>query len=364
MQTKFKVLVVDDDPLNLGILEEIIGDQYEMATAESGEAALDILPMFCPDLILLDIMMPGIDGYEVCLRIRKNKRYQFTKIILVSGKALVAERIKGYAVGADDYVTKPFVAEELEAKIRVFLRLKRTEEMDQVKTELLMLFSHETRTPLNGIISMSEFLQSDSSLSDKTHSHIKIIKDSGYRLLDFVEKASTLCNLKYNSKLSKQKESVAIHLKSALTIVEYKLENLKKKVSLDLIIKDSPDLACDWNMVTKALQFVLDNAVKFSPDNGVITVELDADHSCCRVCITDQGEGIPPEWINRIFDEFAIRDILHHNKGLGLSLSITRHIMELHGGEISVKSKPGQGAAFTLSFPLAVKNIEALNDKI
>jgi len=356
MQTRFKVLVVDDDPLNLGILEEIIGDQYEMESAESGEAALAILPRFCPDMILLDIMMPGIDGYEVCRRIRENARYKYTKIILISGKALAAERIEGYGVGADDYVTKPFVAEELEAKIRVFLRLKRTEELDKVKTELLMLFSHETRTPLNGIISMSEFLQNDSSLSEKVRNHIRIINESGYRLLDFVEKASTLCNLKYNSKLSTQRESVATHLKSILTIVEYNLESEKKNISFNLTVKNNVKIACDWNLVVKAFQFVLDNAVKFSPDNGVISVELDTGHSSCWVRITDQGEGIPPEWINKIFDEFAIRDILHHNKGLGLSLAITRHIMELHGGEISVKSEPGQGAAFTFTFPLAVEN--------
>ncbi len=240
MQTKFKVLVVDDDPLNLGILEEVIGDQYEMVSAESGEAALDILPRFCPDLILLDIMMPGIDGYEVCHRIRQNARYKFTKIILVSGKSLVAERLKGYEAGADDYVTKPFIAEELEAKIRVFLRLKHTEEMDKIKTELLMLFSHETRTPLNGIISMSEFLQSDSSISEKIRSNIKVITDSGYRLLDFVEKASTLCNLKYNSELSTQKESVALHLKSVLTIVEYKVRKRRYKLLSRPWLKQKP----------------------------------------------------------------------------------------------------------------------------
>jgi len=356
MQTRFKVLIVDDDPLNLGILEEIIGDQYEMESASSGEAALALLPRFCPDMILLDIMMPGIDGYEVCRRIRKNARYKYTKIILISGKALVGERIKGYGAGADDYVTKPFVAEELEAKIRVFLRLKRTEELDQVKTELLMLFSHETRTPLNGIISMSEFLQSDPSLSERVRKHIRIITDSGYRLLDFVEKASTLCNLKYNSKPSTQKESVVVHLKSVLTIAEYNLENENKNIRFDLKVKKNVALACDWNLIVKAFQFVIENAVKFSPDNGVITVELDADHSFCRVRITDQGEGIQPEWINKIFDEFAIRDILHHNKGLGLSLAITRHIMELHGGEINVESVPGQGATFTFIFPLDVKN--------
>lgn len=357
MQTNFKVLIVDDDPLNVGILEEMIGDEYETASADNGEAALALLPKFYPDLVLLDIMMPGIDGYEVCRRIRQDKRYKYTRIILVSGKSLVNERIKGYEAGADDYVTKPFVAEELEAKIRVFLRLKRTEELDKIKSELLMLFSHETRTPLNGIISMAEFIQNEPDLSDRMRGHIGVITESGYRLLDFVEKASTLCNLKYNTKLKTQKESMAVHLKSAATILEYNLKNDRKNIRLDLNLKKDVKLACDWNLVVKAIQFVLENAVKFSPDDGVISIDLDADKSACRVRITDQGEGIPPEWIDRIFDEFAIRDILHHNKGLGLSLSITRHIMELHGGEISVKSEPGKGAAFTLAFPLSMETL-------
>lgn len=355
MRTNYKVLIVDDDPLNVGILEEMIGDQYETASAERGDAALALLPKFYPDLVLLDIMMPGIDGYEVCRRIRQDKRYKYTRIILVSGKSLVNERIKGYEAGADDYVTKPFVAEELEAKIRVFLRLKRTEELDKIKSELLMLFSHETRTPLNGIISMAEFIQNEPNLSDRMRGHIGVITQSGYRLLDFVEKASTLCNLKYNTKLKTQKESMAVHLKSTATILEYNLKNDRKNIRLDLNLKKDVKLACDWNLVVRAIQFVLENAVKFSPDDGVISIELDADQSLCQVRITDQGEGIPPEWIDRIFDEFAIRDILHHNKGLGLSLAITRHIMELHGGEISVKSEPGKGAAFTLAFPLSME---------
>lgn len=138
MDSVHKILIVDDDPINVEIFQEILEDKdYLLETADSGEQALKVIPKFKPDLILLDIMMPGIDGYEVCRRIRKNKQFKFLKIILVSGKAMVDERLEGYEAGADDYVSKPFVDEELEAKIRVFLRLKSVEEVEKVKSQAL-----------------------------------------------------------------------------------------------------------------------------------------------------------------------------------------------------------------------------------
>ena len=114
----WKILIVDDDPMNIDILMDDLEDLYTLRSAESGEEALQIIPDFHPDLILLDIMMSGIDGYEVCRRIRADEKYNAIKIILISGRAMENERQKGYAVGADDYVTKPFEVEELVEKIR------------------------------------------------------------------------------------------------------------------------------------------------------------------------------------------------------------------------------------------------------
>lgn len=124
MRSDYKILIVDDDPMNIDILMDDLEDLYTLRSAESGEEALQIIPEFRPDLILLDIMMSGIDGYEVCRRIRADKQYNAIKIILISGRAMENERQKGYAVGADDYVTKPFEVEELVEKIRVLDELK------------------------------------------------------------------------------------------------------------------------------------------------------------------------------------------------------------------------------------------------
>jgi len=124
MRSDYKILIVDDDPMNIDILMDDLEDLYTLRSAVSGEEALLIIPEFHPDLILLDIMMSGIDGYEVCRRIRADECYNSIKIILISGRAMENERQKGYAVGADDYVTKPFEVEELVQKIRVFDTVK------------------------------------------------------------------------------------------------------------------------------------------------------------------------------------------------------------------------------------------------
>ncbi|MCZ6449819.1 MAG: response regulator [Deltaproteobacteria bacterium] len=131
MQRQSRILLVDDNPTNLAILAEMLGDEYRWEAATSGEEALEIAPDFQPDLILLDVMMPGINGYETCRRIRANPALRNVKIVMVSAKALVSERLEGYDAGADDYLTKPFDEKELLAKVRVYLS------REQMKREIM-----------------------------------------------------------------------------------------------------------------------------------------------------------------------------------------------------------------------------------
>ena len=124
MQPRSRILIVDDNPHNIFIMQETLSDAYHLAIATSGEEALAIAPDFYPHLILLDVMMPEMDGYETCHRLRAHPAMQSVKILMVSAKAMKAERLRGYEAGADDYITKPFEVEELLAKVRVYLRLK------------------------------------------------------------------------------------------------------------------------------------------------------------------------------------------------------------------------------------------------
>lgn len=129
MTHQYKILAVDDDDANLNIITEILSDDYHVKTALTGEEALEVVDSFIPDLVLLDIMMPGIDGYEVCKMLRADSKLSNTKILFLSAKELLEDRLFGYGVGGDDYITKPFDEEELLAKIKVFLRLKYEEEI-------------------------------------------------------------------------------------------------------------------------------------------------------------------------------------------------------------------------------------------
>ena len=119
MNSDYRILIVDDDAMNIDILMDSLEEIYSVKAAESGEEALELIPEFRPDLILLDIMMSGIDGYEVCRRIRADDTYKSVKIILISGRAMEDERQKGFSVGADDYITKPFDVDDIAEKIRV-----------------------------------------------------------------------------------------------------------------------------------------------------------------------------------------------------------------------------------------------------
>jgi len=141
MQTQGKILAVDDDPNNIAILEELLDDNYELKTSSSGEQALEIAREFQPDIILLDIMMPGMDGYEVCRWLREHDTLKDTKIIMLSARAMNAEQLEGYRAGADDYLTKPFDGDEFLAKVGACLRLKHAEEADQVKGNVTLTTS-------------------------------------------------------------------------------------------------------------------------------------------------------------------------------------------------------------------------------
>jgi len=124
LQEKSKILAVDDNSINLAVIEELLGSQYNLMTVSTGIDALKMAQEFRPDLIILDIMLNGMDGYEVCQQIRKSSSLRHTKIIIVSAKAMTSERLKGYQVGADDYLTKPFDGEELLAKVCAHLHPK------------------------------------------------------------------------------------------------------------------------------------------------------------------------------------------------------------------------------------------------
>lgn len=345
-----KILVVDDEPIIRLLLEEIlVTEGYVLQSASSGEEALVKLPIFNPDIILLDNRMTGMDGYTVCAQIRADKQYQFTKIIMISGYAQVEERLKGYEAGADDYIGKPFDEQELLAKVNVYTRLKRREEIDQVKGDLLTLLGHETRTPLNGIMGCADILYTDQTLTDEQRELAGMISQSSAELYGFLENCLLLSKLKAGVKLTKTQESVDVIL-SALS--RKLLQQYDKNCRLELTGDRQLVLLADWQLLTRAFEFVLDNSIKYSPADEVIQVWVGKGSDGCQIIFDDRGQGVDGDRRDKIFDEFSIQDVAHHQKGQGISLAIVHLICTSHNGTISVLDNPeGRGARFVLTIP-------------
>lgn len=353
MVPRNRILVVDDNPTNIKIAKVVLGEKYHLATALTGEEALEIASDFRPDIILLDIMMPGIDGYEVCRQIRGNPALQHTKIIMVSAKAMVSERLEGYEAGADDYVTKPYEEDELLAKIRVYMRLKSVEELDQLKSNVLSLVGHETRTPLNGIIMPAEMLAADEEMDAEERKMLaQMVCRNARRLHLFFEKAMTLSAMKAgNVKFRFEETNPCEVVRDALAEIASRAK--EREVAIEQDLPEVSTAMIDAGQIKDVVTTLLDNAIRFSPTGGKVTIRACNEGSHIVLAVTDRGEGIDPGFLPHVLDDFTSADIEHHTEGQGLSLAIARQIVLAHNGTIGVESSQDTETTFTVRLPAA-----------
>jgi len=355
MQPRNKILAVDDDIIDITTIEKLLGERYDLRTATTGEDALAIAGDFRPDIILLDNMMPGLDGGQVCRQIRADSGLRHTKIIMVSGKSRVSERIEAYQAGADDYITKPFNEDELLAKIRVYLRLKSVEEVDQFKTDVLTLLSHEARTPLNSLIAPAEMLLSEEEQVDAEEKKllIEMVHSAAKRLHCFFENVMLLSSLK-SGKWQFNPEQADLCEVVHEAVCEVATKTVERNIIIEERFDAGPTICLDRQQIKRVVIAILDNAVRFSPSGSRIDVCVAGDDESMYVSVTDRGEGIDPDYLPYVFEELLTCDIDHHSQGQGLSLAIARQIVQQHHGTISAESKKGSGATFIVQLPLTV----------
>jgi two-component system sensor histidine kinase/response regulator len=350
---RHRILIVDDNPTNVAILEEILEDDYILETALSGEEALEIAPVFRPALILLDIMMPSIDGYETCAQIRETPELSFTKVIMVSARASLQERLQGYEAGADDYVTKPFDEDELLAKVRVYLRLKSVDEMDQLKSNVLSLLSHEVSTPLHSLLMSTDLLLMDEDMEvEGRRMCLNKVRAGADRLHKFFQRILKLSAMQAgNCDLQLTSSDLGEVVQVAITEVAKQAGEHEIHIAPDLEA-DSTTLL-DTKQIKEVVTAMLDNAIRFSPPQGQVIVGVRRQGEALCLQVTDNGKGVDPDFLPYVFGEFADADVAHHTEGHGLSLAIARQIVLAHSGTIDVESTQGEGTTFTVQLPLA-----------
>lgn len=346
-----KILIVDDNPLNIEILEERLED-YQTLAVESGEAALEIAPEFQPDIVLLDIMLPGDDGYDVCRRMRHDPSLKRTKIIMVSAKAMLEERLKGYAAGADDYLTKPFEGDELVAKARVYLRLKTTEEFSELKNDLLKLLHLETYNPLGCIISPVEMLLSSPEMPfEERKMWYEMIGRSAKSIQYVFEKVMTLGLLKSgNQEFQLEPGDPCTVVREV--IMKSQATAMSRNVAIEQQLSENNLVAIDRKQLSQAFTAVLDNAIRFSPENDRVLVKIVADEQEVCMTVNDHGEGIDESFAPHIFDELTSDTMGYHAAGHGFNLAIAYLILEAHDGGIRFEQDKESGTTFFIRLPL------------
>ncbi|ETR74493.1 MAG: Sensor protein [Candidatus Magnetoglobus multicellularis str. Araruama] len=386
---KNSIFVVDDNDSNIDVLVEALGDEFDIGVALDGETALEDIKFHPPSLILLDIMMPGIDGLEVCRRIKSNKALCDIPIIFLTGKDDLKSKTLGFELGAVDYITKPFQLSELKARVRTHVELKqyrdhieslvkeRTAELEKAnanlqellknerqltqkaqastkaKSNFINIVSHELRTPLNAIIGMNDIIAA-ADIDPELKEYAGIIKKSSGQLLGIINDILEFSEIETG--------------KITLSSEEFRLDKIIKDVSRiiaqksgTLLLDIPPDipnvLIGDEQRLKRIITNLIDNAIKFSKDQLEVTISISHQFKSIgktqlTIIIKDRGIGICCEDMEKLFKEpfTQVEDAYTRcYGGLGLGLSICKSLVSMMDGNIQVESEPDQGTSFTFT---------------
>ena len=368
------ILAVDDIPDNLFIIESILGDvdDYHIDCVDDGHSALNYVATTPPDLILLDVMMPGLDGYEVTRQIRQDKRLSYIPILLVTAHDQ-SSLSEGLDSGADDFIRKPFDIDELMARVRSLIRLKRSIDeqtaMIRQRDDFVARLTHDLRTPLvaaNRMLHLS--LQGVfGSPPEEMSKAIKSVIDNNENLLQMT---NTLLQV-YRHEAGQKKlvrSPLSLYALAKEVVQELKPLADEKEIALEMEAKPAEakpveDLEGEYKTsgdrieLRRLLTNLLGNAIKFT-DTGSVSVRLSVNSDTCEaipspeaieIAVADTGTGIEKEAQDKIFEWFYQGE--HMRAGSGLGLHLSKRIAEMHQGTLTLESEVGRGSTFTLSLP-------------
>jgi signal transduction histidine kinase len=386
---KVNILMVDDQPAKLLSYEAILANLgLHLIKATSAREALEHLLKTDIAVVLMDVSMPEMDGFELAAMIRQHPRYQQTAIIFVSAVHMTElDRLKGYEVGAVDYIPVPVIPEILRAKVSVFADLyrktkeleelnselerrveERTAELEaalQVRDEFLSVAAHELKTPVTGLRAMAQIIarklqKVEMPVPPWLSDGIRTVDQQAERLTLLIGKLFDVSRLDQGKLLTERTETNLAELAQKL-VAAFSGRTKKHTIVLDA----DPDLIADVDPIgiEQVLSNLIDNAIKYSPDGGKIDVEVTRlDDNLARLSVRDRGIGIAPEKREAIFKRFYQAHAEDHRSGLGLGLYIARQIVELHDGEIAVEFPEGGGTRFIIMLPVHAPVVAALRE--
>ncbi|ACC79688.1 hybrid sensor histidine kinase/response regulator [Nostoc punctiforme] len=356
---KDKILAVDDVFDNLLVLEAVLEDEgYEISLVEDSKIALAMVEESPPDIILLDVMMPEIDGYEFTRRIRQNPALPFIPILLLTAH-YQSSVVEGLDAGADDFIRKPFDPDELHARVRSLLRLKHSiderDQMANLRADFVSRFTHDLRIPLVASNRVLKLLLEGRfcEVSPQLQEIIDTMIGSNQDLLEMV---NTLLEVYRHEAGCKTLKIAPCNIEELVSEVSQELTPLAEEKGLALNIERDETASTvmgDRLELRRVLTNIIGNAIKFT-DKGSVDIRCHLTPADVTIDIQDTGPGISKQDQAILFERF--RQGKHQRSGSGLGLYLSRCIIEAHQGTIDVASEPGQGSTFTIRLPVAADN--------
>ena len=361
------ILIVDDVPDNLKILGFILKREgYKVRPVPNGMLALQVASKEKPDLILLDIMMPEMDGYEVCRRLKENPALKDIPVIFISALNDTKDIVKALEAGGVDFITKPFQAEEVKARVNTHLKLhlqslkllqqsKELQELNATRDKFFSIIAHDLRGPLGGFMGLSEMMADESipiGPAEKREMSLALSQSARhlYNLLENLLEWSQMQGGRsnFNPKLISLNQAIIESLKLAAESVK------KKNITLAIDIPKELEVFADMNMLQTIIRNLVSNAIKFTPRDGSVAITATlAENLSAVFSVKDTGIGMNSALVSTLFhlSVNSSRPGTDGENSTGLGLLLCKEFVEKHGGELWVESEEGKGSTFYFTIP-------------
>ena len=365
-----RVLMVDDVFENIDMMLRVLNREgYEVIIAKDGEEAMVKVDEHQPDIILLDVMMPGIDGFQVCQRLKQNDATKDIPVIFITALANTVYIVKGFEVGAVDFITKPFRPKEVVARVNTHLtvtrqrkEIERLREQDRIyfekltamKDDVMNMASHDLKNPLNNVKTAVSLLrrQGNGTLDEKGEELLRIIENSAEQMKNLISGLLDLAKIETGRAINLQPVKLDKFLDDNMSI--FKLAASDKAIDLTFIpLEEDAVVPMDLERMEQVLQNLLSNAIKYTPNGGKVTLTAEITPDSAIIKVQDTGMGIPPDDLPHLFEKFyRVKNSAHMQvEGTGLGLSIVKSIVENHDGIIKVESELNRGTTFSIHLP-------------
>ena len=374
-ENKALILLVDDIPDNIRVLGIILKKQgYSLAVATNGKEMADALLYRLPDLILLDIMLPDADGFTLCRNLKQDQRTASVPVVFLTARTSPEDKVRGFEVGAVDYITKPFAESEVAARVRTHVQLKKTKDMlvkycddlekaNRTKDKLFALIGHDLRSPIATLHSFIHLMKRSDLTGEKRMNYIKHAEQSLDNTLILLDNLLKWARNQQNEIAYAPEQTDMLDIIEKTVHLSEEMANTKE-IILKSEVREPFPVYADKDMMMTVMRNLISNAIKFTPGFGQVVINAVYAETHAEIAVADTGIGIAKKDLDRLFaaDYSLVRRGTDGEKGSGLGLILCREFVEKNRGRIWAESEVGKGTVFRFTIPKSAPAVSRLHN--